>query len=209
MAEELPNLSMKEIQDIAISMSKSATNIYRLLENLLRWSQIQKGALPFKPEWVELKEIVNESIAMVLESAKHKHIEINNQIEEGITVFADNNILQSIVRNLAFNAIKYTHQGGVVNIVVNQRISNHVEITLQDTGIGMSPQMLDDLFRIDIKNNRKGTQGEPGTGLGLLLCKEFIRKLGGEIWVQSEVGKGSSFTFTIPCSAEPFIANHT
>ncbi|HEY3371485.1 MAG TPA: ATP-binding protein [Prolixibacteraceae bacterium] len=208
MANDLSNLTMTEIQDIAQSMSKSANNIHRLLENLLQWSHIQKGALPFHPQMVQLKGIVNESISMVMESARNKEIEITTHIPEGLSVFADSQILQSIFRNLAFNAVKFTHQGGKVMISAYETQDSQVEIAFQDTGIGMSPRMLDDLFRIDIKNNRAGTEGEPGTGLGLLLCKEFVRKHGGDIWVNSEVGKGTTFYFTIPCSDVPSPANH-
>ncbi|HAH22769.1 MAG TPA: hypothetical protein DCL77_03220 [Prolixibacteraceae bacterium] len=207
MAEELPSLAMDEVQNIAISMSKSAVNFYRLLENLLQWSQIQKGELPFNPEIIQLNLIVDESLTMVVESAQHKDIKITTIIPEGLMVYADSNLLQTIIRNLSFNALKFTHQGGKVNISAKNTQDNMVKIAIQDSGIGMNPSILDNLFRIDVRTNRVGTEGESSSGLGLLLCKEFIKKHGGEIWVDSQVGKGSTFHFTIPSMVESSTVN--
>ena len=198
MAENLPNLTMPQAQEMAASMSKSATNLYRLLENLLQWSQLQKGALAFNPEVVPLNLIVAESIAMVIEPAKNKGIEITTNISDDLTVFADSNLLQTIIRNLAYNAVKYTNWGGKVDISAKNTDSKSVEISVQDTGIGMDQMLLDNLFQVDIRTSRKGTEGEPCTGLGLILCKEFVEKHGGEIWVKSEVGKGTTFYFSLP-----------
>lgn len=202
MAEDLPNLTMSQAQEIAASMSKSATNLYRLLENLLQWSQLQKGALTFNPEVVSLNVIVAESIAMVVEPAKIKGIEITTDISDDLTVFADSNLLQTIIRNLTYNAIKYTNKGGRVNISAKNTDYKRVEISVQDTGIGMDKIILDNLFQVDMQTSRKGTEGEPCTGLGLVLCKEFVEKHSGEIWVKSEVGKGSTFSFTIPMTIQ-------
>lgn len=198
MAENLPNMTMPQAQEIAASMSKSATNLYRLLENLLQWSQLQKGALTFNPEVVQLNLMVAESITLVIEPAKNKGIEITTHISDELTGFADSNLLQTIIRNLTYNAVKYTNSGGKINISAKNTDSKSVEISVQDTGIGMDQMILDNLFRIDIRTSRKGTEGEPCTGLGLVLCKEFVEKHGGEIWVTSEVGKGSTFYFSLP-----------
>jgi len=198
MAEELPSLTMAEVQEIAIKMSKSATNLYRLLENLLEWSQIKNGAFSFNPEVVQLRLIVDVCIDMVQVSAKNKDIEIANDIAGGVEVFADRNMIQTIIRNLVSNALKFTPKGGKVSLsaIISKRQS--VEISIKDSGIGMSRSLLDNLFQIDLKTNRLGTDNEPSSGLGLLLCKEFVEKQGGKIWVKSEVGKGSTFTFSIP-----------
>jgi signal transduction histidine kinase len=189
---------MSQAQEMAVSMNKSATNLYRLLENLLQWSQIQKGALSFNPEVIPVNQILTESIAMVVEPAKNKGIEITTDISDDLTVFADSNLLQTIIRNLMYNAVKYTDKGGKVNISAKNNVSKNVEIAVKDNGIGMDQIILDNLFRADMKPSRKGTEGEPCTGLGLLLCKEFVEKHGGKIWVKSEVEKGSTFYFTIP-----------
>ncbi|HAQ18875.1 MAG TPA: hypothetical protein DCR40_06520, partial [Prolixibacteraceae bacterium] len=169
MAEELSSLTMAQIQELAISMKNSANNLYRLLNNLLEWSQIQKGEIPFKPEFVQLNGLVDESIEMVLESAKTKEIEIVNYIPAGLEVFADNNMLHTMIRNLVSNAVKFTPKGGTVIVSAKPTDNKNVEITIQDTGIGMNQEMVGNLFRIDVNTNRKGTEGEPSTGLGLLL----------------------------------------
>lgn len=197
MAQELPNLTMAQVHEIALNMSKSATNLYRLLENLLEWSQIQKGSIPFNPTAIQLRELVDECLALVLETSKSKKIEISCDISEDITVFADSPILQSVLRNLVSNALKFTRKGGKVRVSAKTTFENTVEIAVQDTGIGMDQTMVDNLFRIDVQTKRKGTEGEPSTGLGLLLCKEFVEKHGGTIWAESEVGKGSTFFFSI------------
>ena len=198
MAEELPSLTMAEVQEIAIKMSKSATNLYRLLENLLEWAQMKNGALSFNPEIIQLNLIVDGCIDMNLISAKNKDIEIVNNIAGGVEVFADRNMIQTIIRNLLSNALKFTSKGGKISLTAISSDRQSIEITIKDTGIGMNRDLMDNLFRIDFKTNRLGTEDEPSTGLGLLLCKEFVEKQGGKIWVKSEVGKGSTFSFSIP-----------
>jgi PAS domain S-box-containing protein len=205
MAEELPNLTADEIRKIAESMRNSANNLYHLLENLLEWSQIQQGAIPFNPEVIQLGLVASNSIDIIYESAERKDIEISNQIADGLFAFADRNMIQTIIRNIVFNAIKFTHKGGKVILSARATTGNYLEISIQDTGTGMSRYMVENLFRIDVKTSRKGTDGELSTGLGLLLCKEFVEKHGGKIWVESEeadmlAGKsgGSTFYFTVP-----------
>jgi PAS domain S-box-containing protein len=207
MAEELPILSMTSAQNLAVSMNKSATNLYRLLENLLQWSQIQNEALPFNPEFISLQVILDESMIMVHEPAKNKGIEVIGTVSGNTVVFTDVNMLQTIIRNLIFNAVKYSIKGGKVTVSVKTAGDKSLELSVQDTGIGMSREILDNLFRIDVRTNRKGTDGEPSTGLGLLLCKEFVEKQGGWLGVESEVGKGSRFYFTIPCEPKPLPAD--
>ena len=202
MAEELPRLTKPEMQEIAVNMRDSATNLYRLIESLLQWSIMQQGLMPFNPKAVLLLPIVSESVAMVLEPAGKKGIEITSHIPDAIKVLADSNMLQSVIRNLFSNAIKFTAKGGAINLSAKYAGDNNVEISIKDSGIGMSSEMVDNLFRVDVRTNRKGTEGELSTGLGLLLCKEFVEKQGGKIRVESEEGKGSVFYFTIPCNPE-------
>ena len=198
MAEELPNMTMIQLQEIAVTIRNSATNLFRLLDNLLHWTRMQQGLIPFNPEKIQLSSIITESMAIVLESAKNKKIEISYNMPEDLTVYADSNILQTVIRNLASNAVKFTPKEGKITISAKETDDKNVEISVKDTGIGMSQTMIDNLFLIDVQTNRKGTEGEPSTGLGLLLCKEFIEKHGGKLRVESEVGKGSVFSFTIP-----------
>ena len=198
MANNLPNLTMDEIQKISVNMRISATNLFRLLENLLEWARMQQGLIPFNPEIIRLLPVVDECINIVLGSAKNKGIEFNCDIPEDLHIIADSNMLQTILRNLASNAVKFTPKGGEIEVSAKINIDKSIEISVKDTGIGMSGTMVDILFGLNDKTNRKGTEGEPSTGLGLLLCKDFVEKHGGKIWVESEELKGSTFYFTIP-----------
>jgi PAS domain S-box-containing protein len=198
MAEELPSLTMAEVQKIAVRMSESATNLYNLLTNLLDWSRIQQGAILFKPEVIQLNIVIRGSIDVIHESAKSKKIEIATDIPDGLAVFADANMLQTVLRNLISNALKFTPKGGKINVSAKTSDKKSVEISIQDTGIGMSKFLVTNLFRLDVQTTREGTEGEPSTGLGMLLCKEFVEKHSGRLWVESEEGNGSTFYFTLP-----------
>jgi PAS domain S-box-containing protein len=198
MAEELPSLTMAEVQKIAVRMSESATNLYNLLTNLLDWSRIQQGAILFKPEVIQLSIVIRGSIDVIHESAKSKKIEIETDIPDGLVVFADANMLQTVLRNLISNALKFTPKGGKINVSAKTSDKKSVEISIQDTGIGMSKFLVTNLFRLDVQTTREGTEGEPSTGLGMLLCKEFVEKHCGRLWVDSEEGNGSTFYFTLP-----------
>lgn len=198
LADNLDSLAIEEIQDISLSMKKSAGNLFRLLENLLQWSRIQQGLIPFNQEIVPLPAIFEESVALVLEPAKNKGIEIDTNIPNDLLVFADSNILQTVIRNLISNAVKFTPKGGKISLAAKVNSDKSVEISVKDTGIGMSREMVDNLFRLDVKTNRMGTDGESSTGLGLVLCQEFAVKHGGKIWVESEEEKGSTFYFRFP-----------
>lgn len=189
---------MAEVQKIAVSMSNSATHLYHLPENLLEWSRMKQGLIPFEPEVIRFYAIAEESIALMVEPAKNKGIGLSYDISADINVFADRNMLQTIIRNLVSNAMKFTSKGGKVNLSAKPTSGKSIEVSIMDTGIGMNQLMLDNLFIPNGKTNRKGTEGEPSTGLGLMICKEFIEKHGGKLWVESEDGKGSNFCFTMP-----------
>lgn len=203
MADELSTLTMNEIQEMAVDMRNSANNLFRLLENLLNWARIQQGLIPLNKELLTLLPIVAESVEMLKGSGKNKGIEIIINISSQLEIFADSNMIQTVIRNLVSNAIKFTPKGGKINIQAKANIDNSVEVVVKDSGIGMGQAMVDNLFRLDVKTNRVGTEGESSTGLGLLLCKEFVEKHGGRLWVESEEGKGSMFYFTIPCTKKP------
>jgi len=196
LADDLQRLTMEEIQDYSVSLKKSATNLFLLLENLLLWSRMQQGSIPFNPKSWQMLQVVKECMAM--EPANNKGISLVYDIPDPIEVCADKNMLQTVIRNLVSNALKFTPKGGKISISAKVLQDNSVEMTVKDTGIGMSPSMVDDLFKLDVQTNRKGTEGEPSTGLGMLLCKEFVEKQRGTIRVESEVGKGSTFKFTLP-----------
>lgn len=198
----LSQMSMIDIQPMVDSIHKSTNSLYRLLENLLQWSQIQSGTIPFDPKPVFLQSVLHESVEVTKESAMLKEIEISLAVDEQLQVFADSNMLQTVLRNLISNAVKFTPKGGKITISALSLKDRQVEISVADTGIGINQTMIANLFRIDVKTNRMGTEKEPSSGLGLLLCKEFVEKQGGQIWVDSEVGKGSVFHFTIPAPSK-------
>jgi two-component system, sensor histidine kinase and response regulator len=195
--EEIQIMDFEEIKEITLSMKTSATNIYSLLENLLEWSRLRRGAMDFVPENLNLKNKIEACIDVLSESARKKRIGLTFSIPDELEVFVDNHMFDAIIRNLISNAIKFTPVGGNVSVTTDY-ISDHlIEVKVSDSGIGMTPDLKNKLFMINEKTSRNGTEGESSTGLGLLLCKEFIEKLGGKIWVESEVGKGSTFTFTV------------
>jgi len=198
MAEDLQSLSMSQIQNIALSMSKSANNLYALLENLLAWSRLQRGMTSFDPKSFLLMPKISESLELVCEMAHRKGIETVINMQEDLVVFADQNMLESTIRNVALNAVKFTNKGGKITISARSVSRNSIEISVRDTGIGMSSEIMDKLFRIDEHISRVGTEGEASTGLGLLLSRDFIEKHGGRIWAESEEGRGSTFFFTFP-----------
>ena len=197
LTEEIQTMEIEEIKDITLSMKTSASNIYSLLENLLEWSRLRRGGMDFVPVKLNLKKIIGESIAVLSESASKKGIEIEATIPDKLEILADNHMFESVIRNLISNAIKFTTQGGKVKVTVHSKEDHSTEIKISDSGIGISPGLISRLFQINEKTSRPGTDGEPSTGLGLLLCKEFIEKHGGKIWVESEVGLGSTFSFSI------------
>jgi signal transduction histidine kinase len=197
LVEELSTMDKDQIQQIAVTMRKSATNLYRLLENLLEWSRLQRGLIAFNPEPILLMPKVLADTALIMESANKKEISFNYDIPENLKVYADENMLGGILRNLVSNAVKFTPKSGKVTIAAKS-MDNAVECSVSDTGIGMNQEMQENLFNIDVNTSRKGTEKEPSTGLGLILCNEFVGKHGGKLWVESEEGKGSTFHFTLP-----------
>lgn len=201
MEEELPNMPLPDIRKNISMLRSSASNLFKLLKNLLEWSRMERGLIPFNPVSTDLLSIVNESLVTVSEASRLKEIEIVNDIPKEIRIITDGYVFQTVFRNLVSNAVKFTHRGGQIFLSANETDGTNVEISIRDTGIGMSQTMVDNLFSLYGEVKRKGTEGEPSIGLGLMICKEFIEKHGGKIHVKSEVGKGSEFRFTIPLKA--------
>jgi PAS domain S-box-containing protein len=197
LTEEVQTMEMKDIIDITMSMKTSASNIFNLLENLLEWSRLKRGGLDYVPEKLNLGNTVNDCIGVLSESARKKEIEILVSIPKEMEVRADKHMLETVVRNLISNAIKFTFTGGKVSMSAEYTGDHSVEVKVADSGIGMTPELKNKLFMINEKTSRNGTKGELSSGLGLLLCKEFIEQCGGKIWVESEAGKGTTFFFTL------------
>jgi len=202
MVEDLPKLTIGEIQGMAESMRSSAVNLYSLLENLLEWSRLQRGIMKFRPRSFQLVTIVTGTLRSLIDLAAEKGVDIYLDIPKEIIVFADSNMVSSIIRNLVSNALKFTHKGGLISIKAVSLSGNRIEISIEDSGIGMNADLIEKLFHLDEKTNRKGTAGEASTGLGLILCRDFIEKHGSSICVESEPDKGSRFYFSIPEDSE-------
>lgn len=190
--EEIPELL--QCNQIIKTAAKSA---YGLLENLMQWAKSQTGELNVYCSNISIKEIIVEAISVINGNAFLKNITIENNAIENDLVYADEQLVKTILRNLLTNAVKFTHHSGKIIVTASKR-DDFLEISIQDTGIGIEPENIGKIFRIDSKFSKPGTDKEKGTGLGLILCKEFVEKLGGSIWVKSEIKKGSTFTFALP-----------
>jgi signal transduction histidine kinase len=187
----------EEFEQIIDGIFQTAKSGYSLLENLLEWARSQTGDLEYKPELVNMNEIISSNITLFKETAKAKKIEIRNFISEEQKVYADYNMVNFIVRNLMQNAIKFSFENSKIDIKEQKKVDFYT-FTIQDYGIGMKKETLEKLFKIESTNPKPGTANELGTGLGLIICKEFVEKNGGEIWVESQEGNGSSFHFSLP-----------
>jgi signal transduction histidine kinase/ligand-binding sensor domain-containing protein len=179
----------------------SSAKIFRLLESLLDWARTQTGKITFNPEEFVLNELIDDTILFVENLAKEKKIEINQSLEHRVVVFADKNMLNTVIRNLITNAIKFT-ENGTIGIEANQDADATI-VKITDSGVGIIPEKSASLFHFSNAKSSFGTRGESGTGLGLIICKEFIERHSGTIAVESEIGKGSTFYFTIPHKSSP------
>ena len=197
LATEVMNKNYDNIELYSDIIKSSSTRAVDLLMNLMEWSQSQTGRMDFNPEYFDLDVSINEIVLLFTNIAIQKSIIINYDTDSKLLVYADKAMINTIVRNLVSNAIKFTNPGGSVTII-SEVVPNNVKITVKDSGIGMSKSTIEKLFRIDTNYKTTGTNDETGTGLGLILCKEFINKHNGEILVESEPGKGSVFCFSIP-----------
>ncbi len=198
MADQINSFSQEELTQFSRQMSSSAKNLYKLLHNLLEWAQMQRGGIVYNPEQVNLHEIVSQNIEFLTASALNKGIRLISGIPAGQAVVADKAMLNTILRNLIANGIKFTNSGGEVKVTSQPAEMNFIRISVADSGIGMSEQLVKNLFKMEQRVGRTGTNGEESTGLGLLLCKEFVEKHGGKISAESVEGTGSTFSFTLP-----------
>lgn len=177
-------------------IDQSSDSIFRLLENLLYWTRSQLNSIKITPRKIDLLELVNEISIILNNQADSKKIAIENLVRKSTFIYADKNTITTVLRNLISNAIKFTNTGGCVKIYAIEKNEDYV-ITIEDNGTGIEKSDINNLFRLDTKVQKDGTAKEKGSGLGLLLCKEFIEKNNGIIWVESEVGKGSKFIFNL------------
>ena len=195
--DEIDSFSKDHIKEMAISIHTSASSIIQLLHGLLEWSQLQRGNISFNPQAIVLVNSVRGCIRLLNESAKVKSIILTNNVPDSISVFADNHMLESVIRNLVSNAIKFTPKGGLIEINAIETQLNTIVVSVKDDGIGMNAAILEKLFSLSSKINRKGTEEELSSGLGLIISQELIEKHGGKIWAESIEGKGSIFCFSL------------
>jgi len=189
--------TMEDIKKYNKIINDSARNMHQLIENLLDWSRSQSGNIEFVPRQCHLLPVTMEIQNIFNIQISKKDLNIHNNIPENLNVFADKNLLSTILRNLVSNAIKFTPPGGHITLSA-QRSNGQVSISVSDTGTGMTKDQLDNLFQLDINLTKKGTSEEKGTGLGLILCKEFVEIHNGTLQVDSDPDKGSIFTFSLP-----------
>jgi signal transduction histidine kinase len=199
LSENFDELPPEQSKRMILELRKSVTNVYALLEGLLSWAQIQTGKIEYHPKKTDLFNLAKEVTNQLETAAKNKNIRLEQNIGTKTFAIADEKTVSTVFRNLISNAIKYTHPGGLVKIEAAAK-ENYIEISVEDNGIGMTQETLKKLFTITEKISEEGTANEKGTGLGLILCKEFVEKNNGKIWAKSETGKGSRFVFTLPAA---------
>jgi len=195
--DEIKNGNLDNAAEYANIVRNSADQGLNLLNNLLEWSRSQLGRIEFNPEYTNVKDTVLNTVDLFKPQALKKEIEISLVIPEGIKVYADIDMLNTIIRNLVTNAIKFTDQGGKIEVSAVEK-EGVVEFSISDNGVGIHPEKIDRLFKVEESFSTEGTHMEKGTGLGLILCRDFVEKHGGNIGVESKKGEGSRFWFTIP-----------
>jgi PAS domain S-box-containing protein len=198
LSEEYSSFSIRQLQTMSDSLFHSAVNLYKLLENLLEWSNVKRGGVKFNPQIINISNILRVNIELLSLSSNLKSIEIEADFPENIEVFADQKMIETVIRNLISNAVKFTNKGGKIVVSINNESPDILEVSIKDTGVGIPHDVIIKLFKIGEKIKTEGTEGEPSSGLGLFLCDEFITKHNGKIWVESEVDRGSTFSFSLP-----------
>ncbi|MBU0763380.1 MAG: hybrid sensor histidine kinase/response regulator [Bacteroidetes bacterium] len=195
--KQVGNMTPGQLVEFIKEIKDASAESYDLLEKLLEWSRLQTGSLAADPARLNLGELIQKVVSLFSGNAESKRINLTTGSDGDLYAFADKNMTETVLRNLVSNAMKYTGENGTVKITAKTK-GRYVEIAVSDTGTGIKNEHKHKLLRIDDKYIRKGMDGEKGTGLGLILCKEFVEQNGGEIRFESEWGKGSVFYFTVP-----------
>ena len=197
LASDYATASPEDFEADLVFLHTNANRLYALFENLLTWSRLQRGLIEPFFQSTPLSAFITRNIELLLPNATQKQITLTNEVQDELLLEVDAKMIDTVIRNLLSNAIKFTAPGGAVTISA-KHTAHAVTVAVTDTGIGMPEDVLAALFRIEAKAQRPGTAGERGTGLGLILCKEFVEKHGGAIWVESTVDAGTTFRFTLP-----------
>lgn len=199
LAEDIEELQKSEIKEFASSIVEISKQTIGLLTNLLEWSRLQTGRMEFHPVQMNAFNTAENSISLLASNAEQKNIKIINELDKDTYIYADENMMQSVFNNLLTNAIKFTNRNGGINIT-SDKCEDMICFSVKDNGVGMDAKQKTLLFEMNKSFTTPGTTNEKGSGLGMILCKDFIEKHGGKIWVESSVGNGSEFFFTVPAS---------
>jgi two-component system sensor histidine kinase/response regulator len=195
--DDFNSLTKQQIEEYLECIHQSSSAAYDLLFNLLEWARAQTNTIKFNPVQLGIRNLVEENMDLVCVHARNKNIQLLNHVEPELQAMADPNMLQTVLRNLVANAVKYTSEGGTISVSGSQG-EDHVEISVEDTGVGIPEEKIKTLFSVEKGRSTPGTAGETGTGLGLLVCHEFLELNKGSIRVKSKPGKGSVFTVSLP-----------
>ena len=198
--EEVEAKNLEKIEEYANIILKSSSRAVYLLMNLMYWAQSQTSGIKFNPRDMVLTDLIEEALLLYEDIARQKSISIDTDLPKNIILSVDKSMMSTVLRNFISNAIKFTHSGGKI-LISAELIENEVFVSVKDSGVGISDVVLEKLFRIDENHSTLGTQNEKGTGLGLVLCKEFVENHNGKVWAKSELGKGSVFGFNLPVQA--------
>ncbi len=195
--DEFDRYNEKEKKYFIHQINSATQGTYKLLENLLQWSRSQSGKIEYNPEQIDFCNVANNTVSSLKTQADQKSIKLHSSIPFGSMVYACENMVTTVLRNLITNAVKFTARGGQI-MLTSRKSNGFLQVDVRDTGVGIRQDQLEKLFRIDTQYKTMGTENEKGSGLGLILCREFVEKNGGKIWVESMEGKGSIFSFTLP-----------
>jgi len=200
--ENIDGYSKDRIKTFVGRVRSSAERLYALLENLLTWSRIQRGIMKGAPREINLSTLVRENMELVIDKSEQKQILLQNSVPEDCQVYADMSMVDTVFRNLISNALKFTPEGGCIEISARAHDDRMMAVAISDTGVGIPEELVPQLLQIDTRYKTSGTAGEEGSGLGLILCKELVEHNNGKLWVTSKIEKGTTFTFTLPMYAE-------
>ena len=203
MYDDYDSFEEEERKEFLAMLKKSSGQVFALLENLLEWSRSQRGNINFNPTQIDINAISQLCVDLLALTAEKKDVKLINSIPKSKFIYADAKLITTIIRNLISNSVKFTREGGEIEAGFAEHENGDVELYVRDSGVGMDAKRVANLFHIDKSISTHGTNGEAGTGLGLILCKEFVEMHGGKIWVESEVGIGSKFIFTLPQPKAP------
>lgn len=207
LAKAPDTMQVTDYKDMAEGIHRAAKNIYNLLENLLQWSRLQWGRMDYEPTKVAMNEITEQTVKLLSDMATGKGIALSAAMPNNAYVYVDENMLDTVLRNLTTNALKFTPPDGRVTISAQPAAESagYIEISVSNTGRGISKEDQAKLFKLDQTHTIQGTASEKGSGLGLIICQKMVEKNGGQIWIESEVGLGTSVKFTVPLAEDTFV----